>query len=167
MRKQKGAEAKDKQVARPGEQHIADSTLDKGRGGAPRAGIEHGRSSASLMSPCSSSGTRSISIPDRRLNAARTAADGEVLAVASRLARGTATPGAFASIFEPGSTAKIFAAAALYRMGQSDKLADITNAANISPAINPIMNGLNFWNAFTPPYLMVNAFASHPIKNET
>jgi cell division protein FtsI (penicillin-binding protein 3) len=38
---------------------------------------------------------------------------GEVLAVASRAAGGDVTPGAFASMFEPGSTAKIFAAAAL------------------------------------------------------
>lgn len=38
---------------------------------------------------------------------------GEVLAVASRAARGAATASAFTAIFEPGSTAKIFAAAAL------------------------------------------------------
>lgn len=38
---------------------------------------------------------------------------GEVLAVASRRAGGAATAGAFTSVFEPGSTAKIFAAAAL------------------------------------------------------
>jgi len=38
---------------------------------------------------------------------------GEVLAVASRRAGGASTAGAFVSVFEPGSTVKIFAAAAL------------------------------------------------------
>jgi cell division protein FtsI (penicillin-binding protein 3) len=38
---------------------------------------------------------------------------GEILAVASRRAGGAATAGAFTSVFEPGSTVKIFAAAAL------------------------------------------------------
>jgi cell division protein FtsI (penicillin-binding protein 3) len=38
---------------------------------------------------------------------------GEVLAVASRRSGGTATAGAFVAVFEPGSTVKIFAAAAL------------------------------------------------------
>lgn len=38
---------------------------------------------------------------------------GEILAVASRRAGGAATSGAFTSVFEPGSTAKIFAAAGL------------------------------------------------------
>jgi cell division protein FtsI (penicillin-binding protein 3) len=40
-------------------------------------------------------------------------ASGEVLAVASRQRNGTARPSAFVDVFEPGSTAKIFAAAAL------------------------------------------------------
>lgn len=38
---------------------------------------------------------------------------GEILAVASRDADGSSTTGAFTSVFEPGSTAKVFAAAAL------------------------------------------------------
>jgi cell division protein FtsI (penicillin-binding protein 3) len=38
---------------------------------------------------------------------------GEVLALASRSARGASTTNAFTSVFEPGSTAKVFAAAAL------------------------------------------------------
>jgi cell division protein FtsI (penicillin-binding protein 3) len=45
---------------------------------------------------------------------------GEVLAVASRQRNGDATPAAFTSVFEPGSTAKVFAAAALL----SDHLVD-------------------------------------------
>jgi cell division protein FtsI (penicillin-binding protein 3) len=40
-------------------------------------------------------------------------ASGEVLAVASRQRRGGSRPSAFVDVFEPGSTAKIFAAAAL------------------------------------------------------
>ena len=42
---------------------------------------------------------------------------GEVLAVASRRADGSTPPTAFTSVFEPGSTAKIFAAAALLEAG--------------------------------------------------
>jgi cell division protein FtsI (penicillin-binding protein 3) len=42
---------------------------------------------------------------------------GEVLALASRRADGSATPSAFTGVFEPGSTAKIFAAAALLEAG--------------------------------------------------
>jgi cell division protein FtsI (penicillin-binding protein 3) len=42
---------------------------------------------------------------------------GEVLAVASRRADGSAPPTAFTGVFEPGSTAKIFAAAALLEAG--------------------------------------------------
>ena len=42
---------------------------------------------------------------------------GEVLAVASRRADGSTPPSAFTSVFEPGSTAKIFAAAALLQAG--------------------------------------------------
>lgn len=38
---------------------------------------------------------------------------GEILALASRTARGASTASAFTSVFEPGSTAKVFAAAAL------------------------------------------------------
>jgi cell division protein FtsI (penicillin-binding protein 3) len=38
---------------------------------------------------------------------------GEILALASRTARGGATSGVLTSVFEPGSTAKVFAAAAL------------------------------------------------------
>jgi cell division protein FtsI (penicillin-binding protein 3) len=40
-------------------------------------------------------------------------ASGELLAVASRRADGSTSPSAFTSVFEPGSTAKLFAAAAL------------------------------------------------------
>lgn len=43
---------------------------------------------------------------------------GEVLAVASREPDGTASSSAFTSTFEPGSTAKLFAAAALLRHGR-------------------------------------------------
>jgi cell division protein FtsI (penicillin-binding protein 3) len=42
---------------------------------------------------------------------------GEVLAIASRRADGSTPPTAFTSVFEPGSTAKIFAAAALLQAG--------------------------------------------------
>jgi cell division protein FtsI (penicillin-binding protein 3) len=42
---------------------------------------------------------------------------GEVLAVASRRADGSLPPSAFTSVFEPGSTAKIFVAAALLEYG--------------------------------------------------
>ncbi|KPJ87638.1 MAG: hypothetical protein AMS18_14345 [Gemmatimonas sp. SG8_17] len=42
---------------------------------------------------------------------------GEILAVASRTADGRSTTGAFTSVFEPGSTAKVFAAAALLMQG--------------------------------------------------
>jgi cell division protein FtsI (penicillin-binding protein 3) len=42
---------------------------------------------------------------------------GEILALASRTARGASTTGAFTSVFEPGSTAKVFAAAALLEAG--------------------------------------------------
>jgi cell division protein FtsI (penicillin-binding protein 3) len=42
---------------------------------------------------------------------------GEILAVASRMANGRSTTSAFTSVFEPGSTAKVFAAAALLSEG--------------------------------------------------
>ncbi len=49
---------------------------------------------------------------------------GEVLAVASRTADGRSTTSAFTSVFEPGSTAKVFAAAALLTEG----LAQLTDS---------------------------------------
>ena len=44
-------------------------------------------------------------------------ATGDLLAIASRRADGTTPPSAFTSVFEPGSTAKLFAAAALLTAG--------------------------------------------------
>jgi len=46
---------------------------------------------------------------------------GEVLALASRNARGGSTSGGLTSVFEPGSTAKVFAAAALLEDGLVDE----------------------------------------------
>jgi cell division protein FtsI (penicillin-binding protein 3) len=46
---------------------------------------------------------------------------GEVLAVASRRADGSVPPTVFTSVFEPGSTAKVFAAAALLEAGLVDR----------------------------------------------